>query len=93
MYESIKMLEMLRLEMELMPQGVKGVECRNMPLPVSSLSHHTEILIDYLISKNTFISLVGLKNEFECLRCSPVIHEVLHDAFDKLRSEYGLGPG
>ena len=57
-----------------------------------TVAHHED---EYVISRDPFVGLLGMNNKFECLRCSPVMQilAILHDAYVKLRSEYGMGPG
>ena len=91
------MLDELTSAKELMPPGVLGIE-RRIYASTSIVSYHTNVSVDCIISKNPFIGLLGLSDEFECFRCSRVmqiypLEILLHNAYGKLRSEYGVGPG
>ena len=59
------------------------------------IAYHSNVSLDYVVSRDHFTGLLGMTDEFECLRCNPVmqIHTILHDAYSKLKSEYGIGPG
>ena len=76
--------------MELMHEGISGIGHR-IRKSACIVSYHTEVSPDYVVSRDQFIGLLGLTDELECLRSSPVMQ--IHDAYGKLRSEYGIGPG
>ena len=46
------------------------------------VAYHRGVSPDYVISKDPFVGLLGMSDECECLRYSPVmrIHAILHDA-------------
>ena len=76
---------MLKADVELIPPGVSGIE-RRIYASACIVSHYTEYSVDYIVLRDPFIGLLGMRDECECLGCSPVmkIHAILHDAYGKL---------
>ena len=77
-----------------MPSGMTWIQPR-IYASACIASYYAGHLVDYVVSEDPYIRLLGMRDECECLRCSSVmkIHAVLHDAYGKLRSEYRMGPG
>ena len=57
-----RMLEMLRSVMELMSQGGKGMGQR-IYVSACIVSYYTKYLVDYVISEDPLIGLLGLRNK------------------------------
>ena len=79
--------------MELMLASMTGIEHRIWAI-ACIVAYQGNVSPDYIVSRDHFISLLGMTDEMECLRCSRVmqIHAILHDAYSKLKSKYGIGP-
>ena len=89
------LLNNLKVGVELMPPNIPRMERKRIWASACIVAYHADVSPDYVISRDHLIGLLGLSDEFECVRCSPVmqLHAILHDAYAKLRSEYGIGPG
>ena len=80
--------------MQLMLPNIAGME-RRIWASACIVAHQGEVSPDYVLSKDPFIGLLRMSDECECLRFSRVmqIHAILHDAYGKLWSEYGISSG
>ena len=83
----------LKKVMELMPASMSGLEPR-IWASTCIVAYHGDVSPNYVVSRDQFIGLLRMMDEFECLRCSQVMqmHAIFHEAYGKLKFEYGIGP-
>ena len=66
------LLNNLSTAMELMPPNIAGIE-RRIWASVCIVAYQAEVTPEYVISKDSFVGLLGINDEFESFRCSPVM--------------------